>query len=556
MSYTTAGVVLFSMDSKLLIVQHPEGHWGFPKGYIEKEDKTSKDAALRELDEEVGIHPTFLIDFSTLNLTESYLDKEVVYFIGYTIIDKVNLAEGLISYKWVKLDELKNMDGFLSKKIVEKLCNCNLNDVFIKKRDFQHVNNSEAETISISPSKHAYSRVAPLEFIIDNFKIDKLPNTIDSYYINKIITRVNKFNKLDEVFYIKEEEISNCWSMINMLPSLVWKVNKVYLPGKPNGCNIGERPIDLYLNLMETFGYKINENESGYFIEKGERNLNKVQLPFPSFTGTSIAIYLAMLTKNQVEIYNASIEPEIEYLISVAKAYGYDANIDEEKRLIRIGNKIKHLKPKPIVIPFDRNVLVTRMVSSLVISGDFEWSNENRHYLEELLILLKNCGFSVEFNQHTFKISANESSILSEMVIMDCGHFPKICSDWQPLLVVLFSHFSIPFQLTDNIFENRLQIFEQLKLINNNLKIKKISSKSVVVNYYKTNESIREFYISNDKCIVLDLLNIRDAAAILIACTQTNNMFIFNNLIQLFRGYETIEQVFGKTMGTFTYEKR
>ena len=40
------------------------------------------------------------------------------------------------------------------------------------------------EKVDIPPSKHAYSRLVPLELINDNIKIENIPNTIDSYYLN------------------------------------------------------------------------------------------------------------------------------------------------------------------------------------------------------------------------------------------------------------------------------------------------------------------------------------------------------------------------------------
>ena len=55
MEYTSAGVILINMNSKVLIVQYPEGHWGFPKGYKETEDKSLVDTAKRELKEEIDI---------------------------------------------------------------------------------------------------------------------------------------------------------------------------------------------------------------------------------------------------------------------------------------------------------------------------------------------------------------------------------------------------------------------------------------------------------------------------------------------------------------------
>ncbi|MDA3766751.1 NUDIX domain-containing protein [Streptococcus thermophilus] len=78
MEYTSAGVILINMNSKVLIVQYPEGHWGFPKGYKETEDKSLVDTAKRELKEEIDISPNFFLDTNRYQFNESYGKKKIM----------------------------------------------------------------------------------------------------------------------------------------------------------------------------------------------------------------------------------------------------------------------------------------------------------------------------------------------------------------------------------------------------------------------------------------------------------------------------------------------
>lgn len=404
--------------------------------------------------------------------------------------------------------------------------------------------------VDIPPSKHAYSRLVPLELINDNIKIENIPNTIDSYYLNNLLNRVNKHCS-NECFFIDDDEISNCWSMVNILPAVVWKVGKVYLPGKPSGCSIGKRPMNLYLKIMKDFGFEITENNGGFYLEKGNAGISEITLPFPSFTGTSIAIYLAMLSNNEININNVSIEPEIIYLISVIKNLGYKIIFDKIARVIKFKGKTENNGVLSVRVPFDRNVLVTRMVSDLVSYGKFEWLNEEQHYLEELLLFLKKCGFEIYSDDYRIKIVALDKVVDQERVVLNCGHFPKICSDWQPLLVILLCHYLIPFELSDDVFENRFQIFSQLVYLNNNIVLNKKSSNKIVIDYCDTTEKI-----TTSSNLEFKLLNIRDAAAILIASHQSKLNIEFSNLLQLFRGYETLENVLGEKVELYSYEKQ
>ena len=86
-----AGIILYNQrDKTYLVIQHSEfsgGHWGFPKGSVEPGESV-RDAAIREVYEEVGIKIEQLEDFEKLNTYEPHYYegklKEVHYFLAYT----------------------------------------------------------------------------------------------------------------------------------------------------------------------------------------------------------------------------------------------------------------------------------------------------------------------------------------------------------------------------------------------------------------------------------------------------------------------------------------
>ena len=59
MNYTGAGLILFTPDFRVLLVQDARTKkWGFPKGHREDIDTSDIDTAKREVQEETGIPPT------------------------------------------------------------------------------------------------------------------------------------------------------------------------------------------------------------------------------------------------------------------------------------------------------------------------------------------------------------------------------------------------------------------------------------------------------------------------------------------------------------------
>jgi bis(5'-nucleosidyl)-tetraphosphatase len=100
-----------------LLVQHREGHWGFPKGHMEKGEAPIQ-TATRELAEETGItnididenvieSEQYIIDHKPGTKSDfpgRYTRKTVTYFFGFTHQMKVLYAgidEEIINYVWL-----------------------------------------------------------------------------------------------------------------------------------------------------------------------------------------------------------------------------------------------------------------------------------------------------------------------------------------------------------------------------------------------------------------------------------------------------------------------
>lgn len=109
----SAGAVIYrrNNENKLeyLIVQSViNDNWGFPKGHLEA-GETAKQAAVREVAEEVGLKPKF--DFNFMQKTQYSLtlmkQKTVTFFLaeyqaGQSIVAQ---KEEIKNYKWITFEE-------------------------------------------------------------------------------------------------------------------------------------------------------------------------------------------------------------------------------------------------------------------------------------------------------------------------------------------------------------------------------------------------------------------------------------------------------------------
>ena len=120
---TSCGVVLVNFGSVLLL-QYPQGHWGFPKGHYEAEDGVYQQTALRELEEETGISEVRMLDdwrmrtFYTFTLKGRPIEKEVFWFIGETDEYDITLSHEHRNFMWLEWDDAENQLNFDQSKEV------------------------------------------------------------------------------------------------------------------------------------------------------------------------------------------------------------------------------------------------------------------------------------------------------------------------------------------------------------------------------------------------------------------------------------------------------
>lgn len=535
-----AGIIPISyIGRKVLMIKHPEGHWGFPKGHVEF-DETEITAAKRELYEETGVSLNFVLDTNKYKYTIVYLCKEngnivkksVTFFLGITCKTDVELDSHFEEYKWVDLDDVNTMELFEQyRQLLIKIAPIIKNTILLKSSDKVNVENLDSyEGIG---SKHTYSRIAPLKLLHANIRIKNQPNILDTYFINQIIGAEKSKNS--EYFVIKQEDMSKCWSIMNMLPLLIYKHKKVLMKGTPTGCHIGSRPIDLYVMIMESLGIHVEKvNNSYYFEYVGVSEEIFVELPFPSFSGTSVACYLALLNNYETCITNVSIEPEIIFLLNVIEQIGYKVWFEKDKRIIRIiGNVDINVEDMIVNIPEDRNILVTRMISRIMSKQKMHFVANYGLDFKILYSFLKNLGMDCFIEQNYIVINSYNNDF-KEIMEVNSGFYPKICSDWQPIIAVLLLNYCKEFIITDEVFESRYEYMRQLESFLNGFEYVYDDKKLQVK--IKNPITVKEQGNRNFEC-----LDIRASATLFLALNNWEVAdFTVSNLDQFLRGYSSI----------------
>ena len=108
----SCGAIVFKKQKdviKYLLLHYGAGHWDFPKGRQEKNEKEEQ-TALREIKEETGIEGIEFTDGFREAISYFYKQgketffKEVVFFLAQSATDEVKLSSEHIGYAWLGYD--------------------------------------------------------------------------------------------------------------------------------------------------------------------------------------------------------------------------------------------------------------------------------------------------------------------------------------------------------------------------------------------------------------------------------------------------------------------
>ena len=125
----SCGAVVFKRNKdgiKYLLLHYEAGHWDFPKGHQEKNEKEEQ-AAAREIKEETGIQDIeFVGNFrETIKYFykkgEESVYKGVVFFLAESATEDVTLSNEHIGYAWLSYeDALKKLTFNYAKALLKK----------------------------------------------------------------------------------------------------------------------------------------------------------------------------------------------------------------------------------------------------------------------------------------------------------------------------------------------------------------------------------------------------------------------------------------------------
>ena len=361
-------------------------------------------------------------------------------------------------------------------------------------------------------------------------KIERLSK--DSYAFTA--NEVNVDYLQSEAF--KKEGASLRGSIMIVGPMLA-RFKKGFIP-KPGGDKIGRRRLDTHFEGFIQLGasFRYNEKEFFYGVEADQLNGCYMLLDEASVTGTANIVMAAVLAKGTTTIYNAACEPYLQQLCNMlvrmgAKIGGIGSNLLTIEGVESLGGTTHRLLPDMIEI--GSWIGLAAITKSELRLKNVVWEQLGqlpRVYAKLGITLLKE-GDDMVIPAHKEGYEIQSFIDGSHMTISDAP-WPGLSPDVLSVLLVVATQARGSVLIHQKMFESRLFFVD--KLIDMGAQIILCDPHRANVIGLDFNSSLRGAKMSSP--------DIRAGMALLIAALSAKGTSEIQNIEQIDRGYQDIEE--------------
>lgn len=295
---------------------------------------------------------------------------------------------------------------------------------------------------------------------------------------------------------------------------------RMFLPG---GCDLGSRPIDLHIKGFEALGAKFELEQDGIVsLIADELNGSGIFLDQVSVGATINIMLAAVHVPGTTVIDNAAKEPHIVDVANFLNTMG--ANIRGA------GTDVIRIEGRP-VLPGDATYAIipdqieagTYMMMAPLTGGDLLIENIIPKHMEPLTAKLAEMGVEIKEGGDNIRCTMPPGATLRPTSFKTMP-YPGFPTDLQPQAVALLCKAEGTSRVIENIYENRFQFIDNLRLMGANI----ITSGKLAI-------------ISGGSRLVgapVDARDLRAGAAMVMAGLIAEGETRVENIYPIKRGYE------------------
>jgi UDP-N-acetylglucosamine 1-carboxyvinyltransferase len=386
----------------------------------------------------------------------------------------------------------------------------------------------------------------------DEVIIKNIPDIIDVNLLIELLSEINvKVNRVDahtchfqaddvNVDYLSSDEFhkksGRLRGSVMLAGPLLARFGKAYLP-KPGGDKIGRRKLDTHIIGFEKLGaiYSYNEKSNCFQLDTKGLKGTFMLLDEPSVTGTANILMAAVLANGTTTIYNAACEPYIQQL---------------SKMLIRMGAKIEGMGSNMLTIHGVEVLSGTThsMLPDMIEVGSFiglaamtqgDITIKNAGVKELGVIPEKFQQLGIKMNIMNDDIHIPSQDLYEIQTYLDRGiptmydhPWPGLTPDLLSILLVTAIQAKGSILIHQKMFESRLFFVD--KLIEMGAQIILCDPHRAVVVGMERQKKLKGITMSSP--------DIRAGVALLIAALSAEGKSTIQNIEQIDRGYQNIDE--------------
>ncbi|MEC4115129.1 UDP-N-acetylglucosamine 1-carboxyvinyltransferase [Myroides pelagicus] len=383
--------------------------------------------------------------------------------------------------------------------------------------------------------------------------IDNIPDIVD---VNKLIELLGKLgvkienlgpNKMSfqadqvDLDYLYSDDFKELGKALRgsimMVGPLLARFGKGYIP-KPGGDKIGRRRLDThfegFLKLGATFRY--NKEEYFYGVEADKLIGTDMLLEEASVTGTANILMASVLAEGITTIYNAACEPYLQQLCKMLNAMG--ANISGIGSNLLTIEGVEQLggcehRMLPDMIEIGSWIGLAAMTKSEITIKNVGWE-----HLGIIPNTFKRLGITIEKRGDDIYIPAHkdgyeiQSFIDGSILTIADAPWPGLTPDLLSVILVVATQARGEVLIHQKMFESRLFFVD--KLIDMGAKIILCDPHRAVVIGHDFKSQLKATHMSSP--------DIRAGVSLLIAALSAKGTSVIQNIEQIDRGYERIDE--------------
>lgn len=325
---------------------------------------------------------------------------------------------------------------------------------------------------------------------------------------------------------------------VMMAGPMLARFKKAFVP-KPGGDKIGRRRLDTHIIGFEKLGASFNYHpEDGFFhLEAPTGGLKGAYmlLDEPSVTGTANILMAAVMAKGTTTIYNAACEPYIQQLCKMlnrmgAKINGVGSNLLTIEGVDYLGGTTHNMLPDMIEV--GSFIGLAAMTQSHIII-----KNAGLEHLGIIPEKFQQLGIQMEFSGDDIIIPAQDSyeiqTFLDGSVLTVYDHpWPGFTPDLLSIVLVTATQANGSVLVHQKMFESRLFFVD--KLIDMGARIVLCDPHRAVVIGLEREQRLKGITMSSP--------DIRAGVALLIAALSADGKSTIQNIEQIDRGYQFIDE--------------